>query len=130
MKTRSATAVAFVAAGLLAVPACGSRTESIGGFAAPAPMARHAAVHPAAASCPDRSNFELSLVSGLRGEPTPLRAAMWFARHGDVAGVPLTGWRVVSRTGSQALAKSGPATVHVIEGPDRTWQVDSGSTCA
>ena len=39
-------------------------------------------------------------------------AAAWFARHVGVA------------------VRSGPVTLHVVQGPDRTWQVDSGSWCS
>ena len=29
-----------------------------------------------------------------------------------------------------ATVRSGPVTLHVVQGPDRTWQVDSGSWCS
>jgi hypothetical protein len=121
MRTKHTIGVAFVFAGVLAVSACGSQTADV---------IDRPATHPAAVSCRGRSNFELSLVSDRGGQPTPVRAAMWFAGHGGVAGIPRAGWRLTSRTGQQAVAKSGHVIVHVIEGPDRTWQVDSGSTCS
>jgi hypothetical protein len=37
---------------------------------------------------PSGSAFALSLVSDRDGQPTPVAAAAWFARHGGVAGVP------------------------------------------
>jgi hypothetical protein len=70
------------------------------------------------------------LVSDLGGQPTPVRAAQWFARHGGVPGIPLAGWREIRRQGRSAVVVSGPVTVHVIQGPDLTWQVDSGERCA
>jgi hypothetical protein len=70
------------------------------------------------------------LVSDRGGQPTPIRAAQWFARHGGVPGIPDQGWRVISRDDGSALVASGSVRVHVIQGPDRTWQVDSGERCA
>jgi hypothetical protein len=107
-------------AGLLAATACGSDAAP----AAPAPL-----VHAAASSCANRSGFALSLVSDRGGEPTPVAAAAWFAGHGGVTGIPAQGWRQVSRGGSGATVESGTVTLHVIQGPDRTWQVDSGNRC-
>ena len=107
-------------AGLLALAACGSDAAP----AAPAPLA------PAAgSSCANGSGFALSLASDRGGQPTPAAAAAWFARHGGLTGIPAVGWRQVSRSGSGATAESGAVTLHVIQGPDRTWQVDSGNRC-
>jgi hypothetical protein len=75
------------------------------------------------------SGFALSLVSDRGGQPTPVRAAEWFARHGGVSGIPAGGWREIRREGSGAVVASGPVTVHAVQGPDRTWQVDSGERC-
>jgi hypothetical protein len=80
-------------------------------------------------SCPIRSGFSLSLVSDRGGQPTPVAAAFWFARHGGVPAIPMAGWRQASRSGASALVRSGDVTVHAIEGPDRTWQIDSGERC-
>jgi hypothetical protein len=44
-------------------------------------------------------------------------------------GIPAQGWRQISRSGSGATVESGAVTLHVIQGPDRTWQVDSGNRC-
>jgi len=106
--------------GLLALAACGSNAAP----AAPAPL-----VHAAASSCANGSGFALSLVSDRGGQPTPAAAAAWFARHGGLTGIPAEGWRQVSRSGSGATVESGSVTLHVIQGPDRTWQVDSGNRC-
>jgi hypothetical protein len=35
-----------------------------------------------------------------------------------------------SRQGRDATVRSGPVTLHAVQGPDRTWQVDSGSWCS
>jgi hypothetical protein len=105
-----------LAACLLAASACGSGA----GRAAPPPLVS------AARPCPSGHGFALSLVSDRGGRPTPVAAAVWFARHGGVAGVPDSGWRRVSRSGTAATLVSGSATLHVIRGADRTWQVDSG----
>jgi len=91
-----------------------------------APVAQVAA----GSSCASRSGFELSLVSDRGGQPAPVAAALWFARHGGVPGIPAAGWRQVSRHGGGATVESGPVTLHVIQGPDRTWLVDSGSRCS
>jgi hypothetical protein len=102
-------------AGLLAIVACGSSA---------------AQTAPASSSCTSRTGFALSLASDRGGQRTPIAAAVWFARHGGLTGIPAEGWRQVSRDGSGVTAESGLVTVHVIQGPDRTWQVDSGSRCS
>jgi hypothetical protein len=107
---------------LIAVSACGS------GSARSAPVPVIAA--PASSACSSGSAFALSLVSDRGGQPTPVAAAAWFARRGGVAGVPAQGWREAGRHGRGATVRSGPVTLHVTQGPDRTWQVDSGSWCS
>ena len=75
----------------------------------------------------------LRAVPGLRpGRPADAgpAAAAWFARHGDVGGVPDRGWQQAGRHGRSATVRSGPVTLHVVQGSDRTWQVDSGSWCS
>ena len=52
----------------------------------------------------------------------PSRSTL-LARYAEVSG------RQVSRSGSSATVESGTVTLHVIQGPDRTWQVDSGNRC-
>ena len=110
----------FLLAGLLAIAACGSDA---------APAARAPAVHAVGSSCANGSGFALSLASDRGGQPTPTAAAAWFARHGGLTGIPAQGWRQVSRSGSSVTVESGAVTLHVIQGPDRTWQVDSGNRC-
>jgi len=107
-------------AGLLAVAACGSGAAP----AAPAPV-----VDAAGSSCANGSGFALSLASDRGGQPTPAAAAAWFARHGGLTGIPAEGWRQVSRSDSGATVESGAVTLHVSQGSDRTWQVDSGYRC-
>jgi hypothetical protein len=107
-------------AGLLAIAACGSGAAP----ATPAPV-----VGAAGSSCANGSGFALSLVSDRGGQPTPAAAAAWFARHGGLPGIPADGWWQVSRSGSGATVESGAVTLHVSQGSDRTWQVDSGYRC-
>ena len=107
-------------AGLLTGVGCGSDAAP----ATPVP-----AVHPVRSSCADGSGFALSLVSDRGGQPTPAAAAAWFARHGGLPGIPADGWWQVSRSGSGATVESGAVTLHVSQGSDRTWQVDSGYRC-
>jgi hypothetical protein len=120
MRWETGISGSFLLAGLLAAAACGSDA----GPAAPAPV-----VHGAGSSCAHGSGFALSLTSDRGGRPTPAAAAAWFARHGGLTGIPAQGWRQVSRSGSGATFKSGAVTLHVIQGSDRTWQVDSGTRC-
>jgi len=114
-----------IVACLLVVSACGSSSaQSATSRTAPVTTAT------ARSACASGSAFSLSLASGLGGQPTPVAAAAWFARHGGVAIIPAQGWREVGRHGDGATVRSGPVTLHVIQGPDRTWQVDSGSWCS
>lgn len=114
-----------IVACLIAVSACGSGSaHSAAARAAPVTAA------PARSACASGSAFALSLVSDRGGQPAPVAAAAWFARHGGVAGVPARGWREADRHGRGATVWSGPVTLHVVQGPDRTWQVDSGSWCS
>jgi hypothetical protein len=83
----------------------------------------------ASASASSCSGFSLSLASSTGGQPSPVAAAEWFARHDQVAGTPAGGWHVVSQGTAEASVQSGAVELHVIEGPDQTWQVDSGTNC-
>jgi hypothetical protein len=78
----------WILAALLAASACGS--GSAYPAAAQAAPATAATARPA---CASGSAFALSLVSDRGGQPNPVAAAAWFARHGawpgplpDVAG--------------------------------------------
>jgi len=107
---------------LLTATACGSGSSQSAAAPVPAATVR--------SGCASGSAFALSLVSERGGQPTPVAAAAWFARHGDVAGVPDRGWREAGRHRRGAAVRSGQVTLHVVQGPDRTWQVDSGSWCS
>jgi hypothetical protein len=125
MRLSGAIAGGCILAAVMAASACGSRSG--GGELSPATGATPASATTPA--CASGSGFALSLVSDRGGQPTPVRAAQWLARHGGVPGIPGKGWREISRDGRSALVVSGPVTLHVIQGPDRTWQVDSGERC-
>jgi len=123
MRLPKAASGGCVLACLLAVAACGAspaRSVSAAPAAVPVP----------AASCAAQSGFALSLVSDRGGQPTPVAAAAWFARHGGVPGIPSGGWQETGQNASGATVRSGPVTLHVLQGPDRTWQVDSGTRCS
>jgi len=75
---------------------------------------------------PTCSGFALSLASGRGGQSSPINAAVWFAQHGAVQGIPEGGWKEVSAGSAEATVQSGGVRLHVIQGPDQTWQVDSG----
>ena len=125
MALHRAVSGGWILACLLAASACGS------GSAHPAAaQAAPATAATARSACASGSAFALSLVSDRGGQPAPVAAAAWFARHGGVAGVPARGWRQASRQGRDATVRSGPVTLRAVQGPDRTWQVDSGSWCS
>ena len=75
---------------------------------------------------PTCSGFALSLASDRGGQPSPIAAAAWFAQHGSVQGIPKIGWQEVRTGVAEATVQSEGVELHVIEGPDQTWQVDSG----
>jgi len=81
---------------------------------------------PSASPSPTCSGFALSLASDRGGQSSPINAAAWFAQHGSVQGIPKTGWKEVSTGNAEATVQSGGVQLHVLEGPDQTWQVDSG----
>jgi hypothetical protein len=120
MRLAMAVSGGCLSATLLAIAACGSDA---------APATHAPAVHATSSSCSNGSGFALSLASDRDGQPTPIAAAAWFARHGGVAGLPAEGWRQITRSGGAATVQSGAVTLHVVRGPDRTWQVDSGTRC-
>ncbi len=84
---------------------------------------------PAHGVCATRTGFELSLVRDRGGQPTPVAAARWLARHGDVPGIPRRGWRLTGESRSGATVASHRTVLHAVQGSDGTWQVDSGTTC-
>jgi hypothetical protein len=117
--------MAAVTAGLSAIASCGSATQAP--LSGPTPTASGAVAAPASSSvC---SGFALSLASDRGGQPSPVAAAEWFAEHGGDAGLPRSGWHEVGGDESGSTVRSGAVTLHVVRGPDGTWQVDSGSQC-
>ena len=75
---------------------------------------------------PTCSGFALSLASDRGGQSSPTNAAVWFAQHSSVHGIPKAGWKEVSTGKAEATVQSGGVQLHVIEGSDQSWQVDSG----
>jgi hypothetical protein len=85
-----------------------------------------AGTDPAPGTC---SAFSLSLVSDRGGRPTPVAAAEWFSAHGGVDRVPPAGWQEDGTDETGATVRSGAVRLHAVQGPDGTWQVDSGTWC-
>jgi hypothetical protein len=104
-----------------------------GNFACASPTAANppdsempSAPNPSSSPSPTCSAFALSLASDRGGQSSPVKAAVWFAQHGAVPGIPDTGWNEVSVGKAESTVQSGGVQLHVLEGPDQTWQVDSG----
>lgn len=79
------------------------------------------------------NTFELSAVSSTRGSASPIAAAV-AASQKEVAGnpnwhVPSSGWVVVQRGSGTASVRSGLVQLHVVQGADESWRVDSGYRC-
>ncbi len=109
-----------LAAGVvLALAGCGSSTGGTGPDAATN----------APASCSHSTGFALSLARDAGGQPTALKAAVWFAAHGGEQDLPLKGWRAVGRDSAGVTLRAGTSTVHAIQVSDGTWMVDSGTLC-
>ena len=82
---------------------------------------------PSASPCVHRS-FQLSLARDTGGQASPVAAAEWFALHGGVwTDIPATGWRAVHATASGTSVQSGSIVLETVQGPDGTWQVESGT---
>jgi hypothetical protein len=75
------------------------------------------------------SGFAASLATDHGGQPSPVAAAEWFSGHGGVGGLPRSGWREDGRDQNGATVRSGDTKLHAIQGSDKTWQVDSGTSC-
>lgn len=123
--------LAATGAGLLLTAACAARPVQATTAARPAASTTLAAApapttEPAGGIC---SGFELELAHDVGGEPSPLEAARWFAAHGGVSDVPSDGWLDAGHDEAGALVRSGKLTLEVIQGPDLTWQVVSGTWC-
>ncbi len=85
----------------------------------------------ACSPCSQGRGFSLSLAKDSGGESSPITAAEWFAVHGGVwSDVPTTGWHLVGSPGPTTDVRSGSMTLQVLQGPDGTWQVESGSAPA
>lgn len=112
MTTRPVIPVA-VAAALLALGACGDSVATATPSTAP--------------PTPTCDGFALSLVSDRGGAPTPMEAVRDFL-HDDGVSIPFptSGW---TADPGGSTVRSGDATLHVLQGPDDTWQVDSGQRC-
>ncbi|MGY1653655.1 hypothetical protein [Geodermatophilus sp. SYSU D01119] len=70
--------------------------------------------------------FAVSLASDRGGAASPVAAAEAYAGPGDE---PPTGWRVVGEDANGVELRAGDVTLHAVQGPDSTWQVDSGRRC-
>jgi len=79
--------------------------------------------------CAQGRGFSLSLARDTGGEHTPVAAATWFARHGEVGWLPRRGWHVVAHSQDGATVRAEGATVHVVQGSDGTWLVTGGKRC-
>ncbi|MGZ4538817.1 MAG: hypothetical protein ACXVX8_03780 [Blastococcus sp.] len=73
--------------------------------------------------------FSLSLASDHGGQPSPRAAAEWLSGHGGVGDLPRSGWHEDGHDESGVTVRSGDVALHVVQGSDGTWQVDSGSWC-
>ena len=80
--------------------------------------------------CSQNTAFELLLAHDYGGQPSPVKAAEWFARYGGVPSIPRARWHEVSRSGPGATLYSGETRLSVVQGSDGTWQVDSGIRCS
>ena len=115
---------------LTAVTACGNgTTASVTADRTTEPSSTSTSTSTPTPTCSSRSGFELSLVSDRGGQRSPVLASEWFATHDQtVATVPRIGWHEDGTDTTGTFTRSGQVRLHVIEGPDKTWQVDSGTT--
>lgn len=103
--------------------AIGRAARAVARATAPAPVCRG-----------QGAGFELSLAAGFRGAASPVRAASWFERRGDVPGFGSAASRWVvsdpSADGTgEATLTDGRVSLHAVRLPDRTWAIDSGRRC-
>ncbi|PPK90880.1 hypothetical protein CLV92_12110 [Kineococcus xinjiangensis] len=75
------------------------------------------------------SDFAVSLVSDRGGKPSPVEAAEHLVRHRSVVSGLTGAWEEIERSDAAASVRQGRTVLHVVQGPEGTWQVDSG-TCA
>jgi hypothetical protein len=115
-----------VTAALLVTASCGTATQARPAAGTPTDSSTPVSATQAHASC---GGFSLSLVSDRGGQPSPVAAAEWLTGHGGVGGLPQSGWHEDGQDESGSIVRSGDVALHVLRGPDGTWQVDSGSWC-
>jgi hypothetical protein len=83
-----------------------------------------------ATTCPESSSIvSVPEVNPGGGQTTALAAALHFAKHGNIGGIPTTGWRVVVQTHDGAYLRSGDSIIHVVHAGDGTWVADREQTC-
>lgn len=71
-----------------------------------------------------------SIAADHGGAPTPVDAAVSFVREGSQWTQPLDGWVLTSSPGGSATVSAHDAQLHVVQLPDATWVVDSGTRCS
>lgn len=103
---------------------CGASTSS-------GPFPGNVAGAPPEPACSESDNFAVSLVSDKDGSKTPVEAATIFARTGAPWVVPRGGWKLAAGEPLHGEAEviSRDTHLHVTQGEDTTWQVDSGFRC-
>jgi len=76
--------------------------------------------------------FSLSLVPGLSGEPTPVKAAERFVVHGGIPGYgdASSRWQISARDSFGVTVTAGPVRLHALQLKDKTWAIDGGQRCA
>src|SRR5258708_20503873 len=107
MRLGHAVAGSCILAAVMATCACGSLPG--GGQQRPAAGASNPASAPPSA-CASGSGFALSLASERGGQPTPVRAAQWFAHHVAAPRIPDEEWREASPHDRNTLFASCPYT--------------------
>jgi hypothetical protein len=87
-------------------------------------------VAPTETVCPGNStNVSIPQFDGFGGQRSPIAAAVYFSKHGNVGDVPSTGWKIVVQTKTGAYLRSGASIIHTVHASDGTWLVDSEQTC-
>jgi hypothetical protein len=122
IRKRSSSRCLTAVAATLALAGCGSSLTT--------GSARKSARAPSPTLCAKRSGFALSLVTDRGGQANPVAAATRLAKHGHIAGIPRSGWRLTEKNQDGATVASVQTVLHIIQGSDGTWQVDSGYSCS
>lgn len=100
----------------LAAAGCGSSVAAVG----PGQKTSARTSTRAPTACAHRSGFALSLVTDRGGQANPVAAATWLAKHGRVADLTRSGWRLTDNNRGDATVASGQTVLHVIQGSDGT----------